>query len=160
MLTVYLADVLKLGQDGSGSFALSDSKTSHLELAIQYHLDVIKRVIDFDLIPQTLALNGWELDEEDMPYIDYGDVSEHDLDALSKFIQRTASVGAITTGKALDTSLREIARLPKPTYESDDEIPEAFKAKGDSRAGDGLTTAGEGTSDGISDDASTGNMEK
>lgn len=158
MLTVYLADVLKLGQDGSGSFALSDSKTDHLELAIQYHLDVIKRVIEFDLIPQTLALNGWALEEEDIPYLSHGDISETDLDSLSKYIQRAVSVGAMSTGKSLDQSLRDTASLPAATYEENDVLPEDFQ-NGNSRSGDGMQTSGEGTSEDSSGDANTDNME-
>lgn len=160
ILTVFMADVLKLGQDGSGSFALSDNKNSHLAMAIEYHLSITEDQINQDLIPQTLALNGWKLREEDMPKLVHGDVDERNLDDLGKFIQRCVSVGAMTTDKRLDEELRTVGKLPVNDYSPGSEIPEAFKpAKSQTRAGDGMKTAGEGTSDGVSDDSSVGNLD-
>lgn len=157
MLTVFLADVLKLGQDGVGSYALSDSKNNLLTLAINSHLRMIADVINKDLIPQTLALNGILLEEEDMPKIKCGDLEDRDLDILSKFIQRCVSAGAISVDKNLDDSLREYASLPKAAY--DQPLPATAIAQGSSRSGDGMKTAGEGTSNSVSDDPDAGNTE-
>ena len=133
ILTVFLADILKLGQDSTGSYALSDSKNNILTLALEGYLQVIQEVINRELIPQTLALNGWKFDAENTPRIKFGDIEERDLDMLSKFIQRTKSVNAISSDEDLDAGLREIARLPKPSY--DKPLPEA---KMQSRSGDGM----------------------
>lgn len=143
ILTVFVADVLKLGQDGKGSFALSDSKNNQLTLAVQYHLDLIKNVLNNDLIPQTLALNGWNFAPEDMPFFEYGDIDDRDLDVLSKFIQRVTAVGAISTDKTLDEALRKVADLPAPDYDK----PMPANEANQSRAGDGMKSGmGNGTS--------------
>lgn len=146
ILTVFSADVLRMGQDQMGSFALSSNKTSMLANSIEQHLRLIQEVINTDLIPQLLALNGWFFEEDQMPKVKFSDLEERDLDVLGKFIQQCVSVGAITTSKSLDTFLRDIADLPENTYEEDEKIPEGFTSETRSRASDGFKTAGAGTS--------------
>lgn len=158
ILTVFLADVLKLGQDGSGSFALSDNKANLLVLAVESMMQDIANPINNDLIPQTLAMNGWKLSEEDMPKFVFDDLDDVDLETLGKFLQRVTAVGLITPDRGLENHLRESAFLPENAYDSP--IPEEFKnTKQQSRAGDGMKTAGEGTSTGVADDPDTGNLD-
>ena len=159
ILTVFLADVLKLGQDGVGSYALSDSKNNLLALAIKAHIKLLASAINRDLAPQTLAINGYFLSEDEMPRLVFGDIEDRDLDILSKFIQRSVSVGAVSVDKELDNALREFAGLPSTDYEKDDVIPQEFISGSGSKSGKGMKTAGEGTSNGTSDDASVGNTE-
>lgn len=142
IFTVFLADVLKLGQDGSGSYALSDNKNNVLSLSLEYYLNIIADVINRDLVPQTLALNGWKFKASDMPKFAFGDVDDRNLEELGKFIQRTVSVKAMSQDKGLDAELRRVARLPLPDYDN----PMPVVDTGDSRAGDGMTTSGDGTS--------------
>lgn len=123
-------------------------------MSIESYLKTICDVINRELIPQTLALNGWKFSDEEMPKLVYGDLDDRDLDDLGKFIQRVVSVNSISVDKTLDSALRKIAKLPAPDY--DNPMPSNDT---DSRAGDGYKTAGEGTSDSISDDASVGNTE-
>jgi hypothetical protein len=144
ILTCYSASMLKLGQDASGSFALSDNMNNLLAFGVQHNLDIIVNQINVDLIPQTLAANGWLLDEEDMPKLTYGDIAPRDLDEIGKFVQRAVTSGALSTGKGLDAKLREIADLGKATY--DDEIPDGFVSGKESNAGEGDGTSGTGTS--------------
>lgn len=144
ILMAYLTDVLRLGSESHGSFSLADAKTSLLGHSIEYHLGIIADVINTDLVPQTLALNGWFFEDEEMPKITFGDIETVDLDVLSKFIQRVVSVGAISVDKELDKSLREQAKLPVPEYK--DPIPKEFVPSTGSKAGEGMKTAGPGTS--------------
>ncbi len=94
-----------------------------LGFAVQHNLDIIRDQINADLIPQTLAANGWLFEEEDMPTLEYGDVAPRDLDELGKYVQRVVTSGAMSIGKGLDQELRSAANLPDATYESDDETP-------------------------------------
>lgn len=144
ILMAYLTDVLRLGNESHGSFSLADAKTTLLGHSIEYHLNIIKDVIEADLIPYTLAVNGFFLNEEDMPTIEYSDIETTDLDVLSKFIQRVVSVGAMSVDKELDQSLRESAKLPVAKYQ--EAIPDGFLPVAQSKAGLGMATAGPGTS--------------
>ncbi|QDP66584.1 MAG: putative portal protein [Prokaryotic dsDNA virus sp.] len=158
MLTVFLADVLKIGQDSAGSYALSDSKNNILALALEGYLKTISDVINRDLVPQTLAMNGWKFSAEEMPKITFGDIEDRDLDVLSKYLQRVAATGLIFKDKKLDAAIRKAANLPEADY--DDPMPE--QDSGDSRSGSGLSEGmpnGTGDSDGDSGDDSIDNAE-
>lgn len=144
ILTCYSASMLKLGQDATGSFALSDNMSNLLAFGVQHNLEIIAQQIDVDLIPQTLAINGWKFEQEDMPRLEYGDISQRNLDEVGKFVQRSVSVGAMTVDKTLDKALRKMAELPQTTYSKDDVIPEEFKTASVSGAGKGQGTSGTG----------------
>lgn len=88
---------LLLGQNGGGgSYNLSTTGTSthgyYVERSINQKIDVINS----QLAPRLLAINNIFLDWDDMPEFVAADPTEFDLDILSKFIQRTKSVGGIT----------------------------------------------------------------
>lgn len=158
ILMSYLADVLKLGQDSVGSFALAGSKTNLLAVGIAAVLTEILDVINRDLVIQTLLVNGWDLSKEEIPYITFEDLDERDLDELGKYIQRVASVGALEVSESLSEALLETARLPK--VNRDKPIDPELTSGGSSDAGRGMKTAGEGNSTGISsDDKSVTNQE-
>ncbi len=146
ILTVYSASMLKLGQDATGSFALSDNMNNMLGFAVQHNLDIIRDQINADLIPQTLAANGWLFEEEDMPTLEYGDVAPRDLDELGKYVQRVVTSGAMSIGKNLDKELRSAANLPEASFDDDDEMPNEFMTGKQSNAGEGDGTSGTGTS--------------
>ena len=146
ILMTYLADVLKMGQDSVGSFALSDNKTNLLAVGIKAILNEILDVINRDLIPQTIALNGMKLDHN-LPKISSGDLDDRDLEKLGKFIQQVTSVNAMEVDESLSDALRVEAKLP-PVDRSkpiSDEMKSA-KDKEPSKAGEGGKTAGDGTS--------------
>lgn len=137
ILMTFLADVLKMGQDASGSFALSDNKTNLLAIGIESILKEFLEVINRDLIPQTGRMNMWDLSQP-LPIIGYDDLDERDLDKLGSFIQRAVSVGAMEVDQSLSDSLRDLARVApadssKPMRE--DMLPEAQKKKEASQAG-------------------------
>lgn len=158
ILMAYLADVLKLGQDSVGSFALAGSKTNLLAVGIAAVLTEILDVINRDLVIQTLLVNGWDLGKEEIPYITFEDLDERDLDELGKYVQRISSVGALEMTQPLSEALLETARLPKP--DRDRPIDDEFTSGGSSDAGRGMKTAGEGNSTGVSsDDKSVTNQE-
>ena len=146
ILTVYSASILKLGQDATGSFALSDNMSNLLGFSVQHNLDIIRDQINADLIPQTLAANGWLFEQEDMPTLEYGDVAPRDLDELGKFVQRVVTSGAMSIGKNLDQSLREAADLPQASFTGEDEMPNEFMTGKQSNAGQGEGTSGTGGS--------------
>lgn len=135
ILMTYLADVLKMGQEAHGSFALSDNKTNLLAVGIEAILVELLETINRDLVSQTLLMNGWEVDENS-PKITYEDLDERDLDVLGQFIQRCVAVGAIEVDELLSESLRKEARLPSPDRERP--IQAEMTSQGTSESGGGM----------------------
>jgi len=156
ILMNYLADVLKLGSDSVGSFSLAESKTNLLSYAIDHHLQLIADVINHDLIPQTLALNGWELSSEEMPYLSYTDLESVDLDSLSKFIQRVGAVVMLPNTPQLLNEFYEKAKLDFRMDETADPTSDDYMKlfpKYQSRSGDGMES---GMSNGTGDSSTGG----
>jgi hypothetical protein len=156
ILVSFFADVLKLGNEAHGSFSLAESKTNLLAMGIESHLNNIARTLNHDLIPQLYRLNGWEYNPETSCKFTYGDIEKQDLDVLSKFLQRVTSVGLLRPTEKVENKIRDIA-FHLGSFEDEDDV--LIATENTSRAGDGMATAGEGTSNSVSDDASIGNME-
>lgn len=152
ILTALFADVLKLGQDATGSYALSDSKTNMLAMGIEARLKEIQDVLNNDLIPWLYKMNGWR--DTEMPKFVYGDLDEIDLEAFSKAIQRIKAVGLIAPTAENVNYIAEILGLPGEVEDDmDQEELNILLGKPTSRSGDGLEKgSGNGTSDEVSAD--------
>lgn len=139
ILMAYMADVLKLGQDASGSFALSDNKTNLLAIGIEAILKQILDVINRDLIPQTFLMNGMDVSQE-LPVISHGDLDNRELEQLGKFIQQTVTAGAMEVDEELSEWTRKMIDAPMPNRER--KINPEMIGGGDSQAGNGDGTSG------------------
>lgn len=146
ILTSLTADFLVLGQSGGGSYALSESKISVSETAIEAKLVEIQDQLNHDLIPQLFALNGWAVDV--IPYFQFGEISKTDLDVLSKFIQRCASTGMLPKTPEVVQWICEQAGIP---YSIDEDMDReeflSMLTAYESSSGQGMEegTAGVGT---------------
>ena len=147
MLVALFADLLQMGADGGGSFALSDNKKDLVEYAIEFRLKEIANVLNKELIPALFKMNQW--DQKELPYFAPSKTTEESLENYSKYIQRVCSVSAIEMDREFYNKTRSIMGLShfdedEPIHE--DEIPNAV-----SRAGDGMETGktGNGTSDNV-----------
>jgi len=133
-LVALFSDLLQLGNDATGSFALAGAKADIIEYALEFRLKEIRDVLNFDLIPQTFAMNGW--DDTDYPTFEFGSLGTPDLETISKFLQRTAATGSIEVDRELLNYSRGVLGLePKP----DDEPPNV-PDKTTSRSGDSMNT--------------------
>lgn len=156
ILMAYFADVLKLGNDGSGSFALADSKTNILGYAIADHIQFIVSNIQKQVIEQLARMNGWK--EDEIPVFKASDVEDLDLDEFSKSIQRIFAVGGVEKRRDEMNLIREKAFGLPPVEGDPDEI---IFTENDSRVGDGMSEGmpnGTGNSSSGGDD-SVGNNE-
>ena len=142
ILTSLFADVLVLGQSSGGSYALSQTKNSLTGAAAEAMLKSIVEVINEDLIKQTYELNGWN--PARACKIDYDDLADNDLETLSKYWQRISSVGLVEKDRAVLNSIRVAAGID--AYPDDMPVQEDKLTASTSRAGDGMKTAGAGTS--------------
>jgi hypothetical protein len=161
IISALMASQLILGQGGGGSFSLAESLQSISNMAIESKLIEIRDQLNHDLVNQLFALNGW--DTTVVPYFDFGDLVSPDLDVLSKFLQRTASVGLVSQDASTVNWIAEQANMPTPFADQTVTVEDARKQLTgySSGAGEGQATAGEGTSTSPTggDDASAGNME-
>lgn len=160
ILTALSAQQLVLGQDGTGSYSLSENISGVTSLTVEMSLREIEQVLNHDLIPQLFALNGNRKDV--LPKVRFGDLSSPDLETLSKFIQRTAAVGLMPkTAKTVNWITKQ-ANMPIAFAgdETTEEIAPMLTGY-TSGAGEGLAKgSGNGTSDSnATKDNSTSNME-
>lgn len=156
ILTSLFADVLVMGQTATGSFALGQIKNSLSGAAAKVILNSLCDVLNNDLVKQTYELNGWNASRAGR--FDYDGLEAADLETLSKFWQRVASVGLVEVDREVLNSIREAAGVdPK---DPDSEVDKDNLSGNSSRAGDGMISAGEGTSNSPSGgDSSTNNAD-
>lgn len=150
-----------IGQDGSGSFALAEALEDITATIIEARLTEIRDTLNHDLVRQLFMINGW--DTSVMPYFDYDITERESLEEVSKYIQRTASVGLMP--KTIDTVNWITTKMGLNNQFNGDESQEDFErllTGFDSNAGEGMEvgTSGEGTSKSpIGRDTSIANME-
>ena len=134
----FLAEMLLLGQDNVGSWALADSKTNILAMSIAALLDSITAVINREAIVKLCMFNG--IDEKDWPVLKRGDMETADLAQLGSFIAATTGAGALVPDEGLEDHLRQMAGLPAKDSDApsvlelveepeDFDIPEGFGMK-------------------------------
>ncbi len=157
ILMTLFADMLKMGQDQVGSYSLAGAKTNIMSLAIESRLKEIQDVLNNDLVKQLFLLNGAKPDEP-LPKLKYGELDKIDLEEFSKAVQRIFSTGAIEFDRPIANRIRKAMGVDeKPET---DPVDMSLVPASASRAGDGMKTAGEGTSTSPGGkDASTSNSE-
>lgn len=106
----FLAEMLMLGQDSVGSFALADSKTNILAMSVKALLDSITDVINRSAIPKLCAYNG--IQENDWPTLEHGDMETPDLAQLGGFIAQATAAGVLVPDESLEQHVRHLAGLP------------------------------------------------
>lgn len=111
-----LADVMLLGHEDVGSFALASSKTQMMLRSIAAWLDMISDQFDRRLTPQLMEVNGFDTDE--VPHLAHSDLDAQDLGVLGDYIAKLSAAGMPifpTPDGRLERVLLEEAGLPTPT---------------------------------------------
>jgi hypothetical protein len=106
-----LADIVMLGADKVGSFALAEVKKSLLSSSLETLLDGIAETINRQEVPRILELNGFD-DLEEPPQIISDEVETPDLEQLSKILTAMNGVGMKVNDPELEDFLRKIASMP------------------------------------------------
>ena len=153
IFTSLFSDVLVMGQSSTGSFALGSIKNSLSGAYAERLISNIAEVIQNDLIRQTYEINSWPTDR--MGKLDFDNLDNTDIESLSKYLQRVASVGLLEKDRAVLNAVRQgigIDPLPEDLPPQQDLLtPET------SRSGDGMATPGEGTATNVSGQDTTSN---
>lgn len=161
ILMSFFADVLKMGQNNTGSFSLADNKTSIVATRIETALMEIQDVFNNDVIKQLAQLNGWN--PVDMPKLCYGDIDETDMDAFSSALQRVKAVGLIAPTPKNVNYIAGVLGLPDRVEDDmDQEELNELLGPADTSSGEGLAEglpSGTGSATGSSGDSSTSNKE-
>lgn len=109
-----LADMIMLGHEKSGSFALSEGKETLLGRAIEGILLSIKEIINRHGVPRIYQLNGWELMEgETYAAFVPRDLEAKNLKDVGMYIKNLVGAGAITADPELEAWCRSYGNLPK-----------------------------------------------
>lgn len=133
------AGFMQLGNDGSGSYALMDGKTSVHEAFIENDIDFITSVFHEELFPQLLAMNGIKLPQSKMPVMKAGAVTEESIDEVSKMVQRVFAVNAIPrTPETVNEVLKRCGfKFRLPSDITQEELDELF-TDNETKAGAGM----------------------
>lgn len=137
-------DILLLGNTTAGSFALGSIKNSLANNYVETFIKRITQVVNEDLIKQLYQLNGWDISRRCT--FDYEGMDDVDLEGLSKYFQRVASVGLMP--KTLDVINRVMDTIgldPLPEDTTQEEL-DSLLTPNTSGASEGMVTAGAGTS--------------
>ncbi|QXL90316.1 hypothetical protein [Salmonella phage NINP13076] len=143
------AGFINLGNDGQGSYNLSESKQSIHGHFVQRDIDIIVESFNKNLIPQLLALNDIRLSDEDMPRLKPGLIQEVDMEGFSKFVQRIGAVGYLPKTPTVINKILDVGGFDEELPE-DMDIDELLKILGQdtSRSGDGMTAGSSGNGTG------------
>jgi phage gp29-like protein len=143
--TALYADFLILGQEGGGSFALSESKQSLVQIIIRSKLEEIRDVLNHHLVPLLFKYNGWET--EVYPTFEFGEAEEVSLAEFAKATYQLLAAGGIQISAKNINHIADRLGLPDRFDESMtvDKVREELSGN-QTRASDGFTTTGDGTS--------------
>lgn len=108
-----LADFIMLGQNATGSYALSSDKTDLFSVALGAFLDSISDIFNDFAIPRLFALNSFT-GLTALPKLIYGDIETPDLTELGNYITALSGSGApLFPDDNLENYLRQAANLPE-----------------------------------------------
>lgn len=110
-----LADVILLGHEKVGSFALASSKTNLFAAGLGALLDDIESVLNRHLVPRLMKLNGFKL--EKYPQFRHSDLETTDLAEIGAYVNQLAAAGFPlfpSENNELENELMRVANLPVP----------------------------------------------
>jgi hypothetical protein len=111
ILQSVLADFIKVGHEGTGSYSMHTDKTGLFRASINSIAQTIADTFNMYAIPRLFAVNGWKIDQ--LPQIVPSDVDPPDLAQLSTFMGQLATAGLTWFPDVeLEKFLRKAANLP------------------------------------------------
>lgn len=140
MATSVLADLVMMGQDKVGSYALSVTKKDMFTASMGAYLDIISSIFNTQCIPTLWELNNFKWE---MPKLCHGAVETIDLDTLGNFINRIGRAGAPIDWETALPWMNDQAGIPKVT-EGHDFSPRPLSGTADMKASDANSTGSKG----------------
>lgn len=115
--TVVLADMLLIGQEKVGSFALVAAKVSLFSKALRSIARIIEGEFNRNAIPRLVRMNGMNVDN--MPTLSFGPIDTPDLKSLSEYVNKLVGNNVLTPDQELERHMREIASMPQQVDPND-----------------------------------------
>jgi hypothetical protein len=106
-----LADMLLIGHEAVGSYALADAKSRLFAASLESYAARISGVFNRDLIPRLMLLNG--IPQEYWPYMEFGQVDTPDLKSFGDYLKTMFDVG-INIDESIALYARAIGHMPMP----------------------------------------------
>jgi hypothetical protein len=136
-----LCDMIFLGHEDVGSFALASSKSTTMAQSLGGYLTAIKDEFNQRLMPLLWRLNAFP--EALRPALVHGDVESVDLTELARFM---LSFGRVYNMQDLENHFRGLAGLPERAGAETNPLPPAIQPAG---GGEGFGAHGGGSGTGI-----------
>jgi hypothetical protein len=113
ILTSVLANVLTLGQNAVGSYALASSKTNMLAVAMGALMDSICSVHNRFSIPRLFEVNNFK-PKNGPPKLVHGDLEKQDMQILCAALLQVVQAGGVTLGGEDDEIfIRQVLGMPE-----------------------------------------------
>lgn len=117
-----LADVILMGQQAVGSYALSDNKTELFLAGLGAWVDSVTQTFNRQAIPQLFRLNTFPK-TENLPQLVHSDFESVDLAVLGEYILKTTTAGVLNVAndEELESYVRRQGNLPPRSFADVDE---------------------------------------
>lgn len=130
-----LADIVMLGADKVGSFALASVKKSLLAAALDAQVQSIANLMNQEAIPRLFALNSMQI-SEGLPTLEASPVDTPELKELAEYISKLAGAGMpLFPHIDLENYLRSLANFPKISKDDPERLESIASSKGKSQKG-------------------------
>ncbi len=106
-----LADMLLIGHEKVGSFALVTSKTKLFSVAMEGYAKQIASIFNRFAIPRLLLVNGMSVEKP--PQMEFGPIETPSLKELGEYVAKLSGAGFVLD-EDLDKYLRQVANFPEP----------------------------------------------
>lgn len=121
-----LADIVMLGADKVGSFALAEVKKSLLSAALETLLDSVADTINRQEVPRLLDLNGFN-NLTSLPKITSDEVETPGVEQLASLIQAMTKSGISVNDPETEAFIRKVASMPALSAEVAELKGKAYK---------------------------------
>lgn len=106
-----LADFMLLGQQGTGSFAMHEDKTSLFQEAITGFADIDEGEFNRHLVTPLWKLNGFP--DETKPRVVHGALTKPDLTLIADFVDRMTQRGYMSPTQEVGDHMADLAEVPR-----------------------------------------------
>lgn len=113
MAMALLTEVMLLGQDGMGSYALSRDKTELFIVGLTGILENVLNHCNERLIPPLVRLNGHPIAVS--PTLEHGPVKAPNLSDVAAYIGAISGAGLLTPDTETERAARDLVNLPEPS---------------------------------------------
>jgi len=112
MAMAMLTDFMLLGTKTTGSYALSQDKTTLFNVALGTFLDIIEDVFNAHAVPRLFALNTFQVKQ--LPKLKHGKVESVDIEQFAKTVLSLSQSGAIMFPDVdVENHIRDQVKFPR-----------------------------------------------